>query len=314
MSDNKNFFKASPELEHSQSDMMQGSLDPMGQDSLDPYMEEVETAFVAEESASVVEQTVESFIAQDAPPLDYAESFNTSPSGAEDYSRPPVSNVMSSESGAGTYNQPYGGGMTPPPVPPKKKANGVLIAVIAAAVLLVGCLGVFGYFVISDRQEAVAQEEADQSAAQHVRDLIAAIGAVSLGSGDAIVAARSAYDALTTDQKDLVTNYSALTTAEKDYQELVAAEEDRKAEEARQKAEEERVKSTLVSPGMTEYCGDFMITADSGLVLRYGPSQSYNKIVTMPYGSWVDVWAWSGEWAYVSYLNYEGWCNASYLW
>ena len=311
MSDNKNFFKASPELEHSQSDMMQGSLDPMGQDSLDPYMEEEDAIFAAEEPAPA-EETAESFAANNQP--GYSESFNTSSFGTEDYSRPPISDVMSSESGAGAYNQPYGGGANPPPVPPKKKVNGILIAVIAAAVLLVGCLGVFGYFVVSDRQEAVAQEEADQSAAQHVRDLIASIGAVSLGSGDAISSARSAYDALTTDQKDLVTNYSTLTAAEKDYQELVSEEEDRKAEEARQKAEEEARKSTLVVPTNTGYYGDYMVDANSGLVLRYGPSQSYNKIVTMPYGSWVEVYAWSGEWAYVSYGYQQGWCNGNYLW
>ena len=239
---------------------------------------------------------------------DHPEFFNNDTEAGS-----PVYDTVPPENGAEFYHPPYVGGMTPPPAP-KKKVNGILIAVIIAAVLLVACIGVFGYIVISDRQEVAAQQEADQVSADQVRDLIAAIGAVSLNSGDTIMAARTAYDALTTDQKDLVTNYSALTTAEKDYQELVAAEEERKAEEARQKTEEEREKSTLVSPGMTEYCGDFMITADSGLILRYGPSQSYNKIVTMPYGSWVDVWAWSGEWAYVSYLNYEGWCNASYLW
>ena len=54
----------------------------------------------------------------------------------------------------------------------------------------------------------------DQAAAQAVTDLINAIGEVSLSSSETIQAARTAYDALTDEQKALVTNYEALVNAE----------------------------------------------------------------------------------------------------
>lgn len=54
----------------------------------------------------------------------------------------------------------------------------------------------------------------DQAAAQAVMDLIGAIGEVTLDSADAIEAARTAYDALTKEQKSLVTNYDVLVAAE----------------------------------------------------------------------------------------------------
>ena len=49
--------------------------------------------------------------------------------------------------------------------------------------------------------------------AQKVIDLIDAIGEVTVDSGEAIAAAREAYDALTAAEKALVTNYAALTAA-----------------------------------------------------------------------------------------------------
>ena len=45
-------------------------------------------------------------------------------------------------------------------------------------------------------------------------DLIDAIGTVTADSGDDIQAARKAYDSLTGDQKELVSNYDVLLTAE----------------------------------------------------------------------------------------------------
>lgn len=54
----------------------------------------------------------------------------------------------------------------------------------------------------------------DQAAADRVKDLIDAIGAVTLDSEKAIKAARAAYDALTDLQKKLVTNYQKLVDAE----------------------------------------------------------------------------------------------------
>ena len=59
-----------------------------------------------------------------------------------------------------------------------------------------------------------AQAEADQAAANVVIGQIDAIGDVTLASEPAIVAARSAYDALTDAQKAFVTNYATLTAAE----------------------------------------------------------------------------------------------------
>lgn len=58
---------------------------------------------------------------------------------------------------------------------------------------------------------------ADQKAADAVSALIAAIGTVTADSGDAIQAARDAYDALTAAQKALVDNYDVLTAAERQY-------------------------------------------------------------------------------------------------
>ena len=63
-------------------------------------------------------------------------------------------------------------------------------------------------------EEAAAKAAADQAAADAVIEKIDAIGTVSKDSKAAIKAARAAYDALTADQKALVTNYSTLTAAE----------------------------------------------------------------------------------------------------
>ena len=58
--------------------------------------------------------------------------------------------------------------------------------------------------------------EADKAAVANVENLINAIGDnITLDSENAIVAARTAYDALTADLKLLVTNYNKLVTAEK---------------------------------------------------------------------------------------------------
>ena len=56
-----------------------------------------------------------------------------------------------------------------------------------------------------------------------VEALISAIGTVTVGSGDAINAARTAYDALRNEAKTSVTNYATLTAAEAAYADLTAA-------------------------------------------------------------------------------------------
>ena len=62
--------------------------------------------------------------------------------------------------------------------------------------------------------ESAGKEEVDRAAAKGVDDLIDAIGAVSLSSERDIQAARAAYDALTDEQKALVTKTDALKAAE----------------------------------------------------------------------------------------------------
>ena len=68
--------------------------------------------------------------------------------------------------------------------------------------------------ILLDKIKVDNKLAADQAAADPVIALIDAIGTVTLDSKNAIAAARTAYDALTTDQKTLVTNYATLTAAE----------------------------------------------------------------------------------------------------
>ena len=63
---------------------------------------------------------------------------------------------------------------------------------------------------------------ADKKTPDEVIDMIDAIGDVDLSKGSAISAARSAYDALTDEEKAQVTNYDKLKEAEEAYAELVA--------------------------------------------------------------------------------------------
>ena len=62
--------------------------------------------------------------------------------------------------------------------------------------------------------------ETEDEAVNKVIDLISAIGKVDENSGDAIKAARDAYDALTKEQKALVTNYNVLVAAEEAFEAL----------------------------------------------------------------------------------------------
>lgn len=70
--------------------------------------------------------------------------------------------------------------------------------------------------------EIAAQAAIDEAAAAVVEIEINAIGEVTVGSGSAIQSARDAYDALTKDQKKLVTNEKVLKDAEKAYKALTA--------------------------------------------------------------------------------------------
>ena len=123
--------------------------------------------------------------------------------------------------------------------------------------------------LVKNYEELTAAEEAytnlvDAAAAKAVDDLIDAIGEVTADSGDAIKAARAAYDALTDTQKELVKNYEKLLAAEELYEELMAsaaaiaqkaAEEARKAQEeaeAAQKAAEEAAEAAKAAQEAAE--------------------------------------------------------------
>ena len=71
-------------------------------------------------------------------------------------------------------------------------------------------------------------ENLDEKAAKAVEDLIAAIGEVTKDSGSAIRAARKAYNALTAEQKELVSKEAleTLVKAEAEYDRLITRNED----------------------------------------------------------------------------------------
>ncbi|MCD7756433.1 MAG: PQQ-binding-like beta-propeller repeat protein, partial [Firmicutes bacterium] len=70
--------------------------------------------------------------------------------------------------------------------------------------------------------DAAAAAAANQAAADAVMEAIDAIGTVTLDSKEAIDAAREAYEALTEEQKELVTNLDTLIAAEEAYAALAA--------------------------------------------------------------------------------------------
>ena len=90
--------------------------------------------------------------------------------------------------------------------------------------------------LVDNYEKLTAAEETytalvDAAAAKAVDDLIDAIGEVTADSGDAIKAARAAYDALTDTQKELVKNYEKLTAAEEAYAAMVDAAAAKAAED-----------------------------------------------------------------------------------
>ena len=76
-----------------------------------------------------------------------------------------------------------------------------------------------------ERYAELAGQAGDAEAARVVRELIAAIGEVTLESKDAIEAAEKAYEELTPAQKKLVDNYEVLTAARAAYDKLVQEDE-----------------------------------------------------------------------------------------
>lgn len=85
---------------------------------------------------------------------------------------------------------------------------------------------------ISNYNALEAKDAADKKAAKEVAETIKAIGTVTLNSKSALSAAREAYNALTEEQKALVPAevLQLLAKAEKDYDTLVKAKEDKKQE------------------------------------------------------------------------------------
>lgn len=73
--------------------------------------------------------------------------------------------------------------------------------------------------------EKKEENNEDRKAAEAVMDYIDDIGTVNLASSAAIEKAREEYESLTDEQKELVKNYSVLTSAESAYAELKEEEE-----------------------------------------------------------------------------------------
>ena len=85
------------------------------------------------------------------------------------------------------------------------------------------------------------KEDADQVAANAVAEMIDGLGTVTVNSSTAITAARAAYDALTDEQKALVTNYETLTAAEATLKQLQEEAAQKEADQAAADAVEEQI-------------------------------------------------------------------------
>ena len=106
---------------------------------------------------------------------------------------------------------------------------------------------VTNYEVLTQAETAYAElsgaQHTDINAAKSVMEKIEAIGEVTLDSKDKITGARAAYDALTSTQKEFVTNYTLLEKAEMNYRNLEQAEEERQADEKAAWAVIERIQN-----------------------------------------------------------------------
>ena len=90
-------------------------------------------------------------------------------------------------------------------------------------------------------QDVADKATADKAAADPVIEQINAIGTVTLDSKTTIEAARAAYNALTADQKALVTNYETLTNAETALKALQDAADKASADKAAANAVAEKI-------------------------------------------------------------------------
>lgn len=89
-----------------------------------------------------------------------------------------------------------------------------------------------------------AYEENNQKKAQEVEDKISSIGKVDDNSQEKIKEAQDAYDKLTQDQKDKVTNVGVLESAAKEYEQIVQEKKAQADAEAAKETEKETEKET----------------------------------------------------------------------
>ena len=136
---------------------------------------------------------------------------------------------------------------------------------------------VTNYGVLTAAEKAYAdlkaKAEADQAAANAVIVKIDAIGTVTLSSEAAITAARSAYNALTADQKALVTNLSTLTAAE-------AALDQLKKQAAADQAAANIVISKISAIGTVEYTTESKARIDAAREAYDGLTAAQKVLVT----------------------------------
>ena len=133
------------------------------------------------------------------------------------------------------------------------------------------------YKILTDAEQTYAdlkkKADADQAAANIVIGKINAIGTVTLSSEAAILDARSAYDALTADQKALVTNLSTLTAAE-------AALDQLKKQAAADQAAANIVISKISAIGTVEYTTESKARIDAAREAYDGLTAAQKVLVT----------------------------------
>ena len=138
---------------------------------------------------------------------------------------------------------------------------------------------VSNYETLTAAEEELAQLKkaaADKAAADAAVEKISAIGTVTLESRTEIEAARTAYDALTADQKALVSNYGTLTAAEASLKTMQEAAEKAAADKAAADAVTAKITAigtvtlesrTAIEAARTAY--DALTTEQKALVSNY---------------------------------------------
>ncbi|MCC8029024.1 MAG: L,D-transpeptidase/peptidoglycan binding protein [Lachnospiraceae bacterium] len=125
----------------------------------------------------------------------------------------------------------------------------------------------------SSASSSGSTDSTDASAANAVVDAINAIGTVTLDSADAISNARSLYDALSSENQALVTNYSTLTEAESAYAALVAAAEQAAAEQAAAEQAAQQAAQSQAQTVIDAINAIGTVTAESGSAIANARTQ-----------------------------------------